>query len=421
MRGYPYWPAVVTRDPNNGEYASFTDAFFKPLKKFHVLFLEYGNQRAWVNSASIKQYKGIEQFHSDKARATKSQRPDYTPNKRHVEAFNKAVSYAEELRGGPDEDRLERVLLRYGWVMVGEAVPEEEPQQSGSTSGRNTGSSSSLSSSSKRRKQSAGPPPTTAAKRESEEQVNRSTDSETDGHSPDLKAGASPMPEAAKVRGSGTKEKVAARSTAGGSGRRSSTEAESRLDPDRDDPEVEFRTKEPASGHKVAEGKIKPETASSLAVSKPPKRQSSSSRGAGLANGGSESGNSGAEETDEIRPPPAKKKPPSPPPAAVLAKPAANMTDKGGAEKPAVSASRPAVVTPKTLKAGGPQAPARTPAPSVVSPMAVPVPRAAPVTPSGTGDREEFPRVGDLVWGRMAGFPFWPAFVTRSPEGTVYF
>jgi hypothetical protein len=217
---------------------------------------------------------------------------------------------------------------------------------------------------------------------------------------------------------------VAARTTAGGSGRRSSTEAESRLDPDRDDPEVDFRTKEPASGHKVAEGKIKAaaETASSLSVSKPPKRQqSSSSRGAGLANGGSESGNSGAEETDEIRPPPAKKKPPSPPPAAVLAKPAANMTDKGGAEKPAVSASRPAVVTPKTLKAGGPQAPARTPAPSVVSPMAVPVPRAAPVTPSGTGDREEFPRVGDLVWGRMAGFPFWPAFVTRSPEGTVNF
>jgi len=38
------------------------------------------------------------------------------------------------------------------------------------------------------------------------------------------------------------------------------------------------------------------------------------------------------------------------------------------------------------------------------------------MTPSGTLEKEEFPRVGDLVWGRMPGFPFWPAFVTRSPQ-----
>ena len=30
---------------------------------------------------------------------------------------------------------------------------------------------------------------------------------------------------------------------------------------------------------------------------------------------------------------------------------------------------------------------------------------------------EEFPRMGDLVWGRMSGFPFWPSFVTKSPQG----
>jgi len=28
-----------------------------------------------------------------------------------------------------------------------------------------------------------------------------------------------------------------------------------------------------------------------------------------------------------------------------------------------------------------------------------------------------FPQLGDLVWGRMSGFPFWPAFITRSPQG----
>ena len=101
MRGYPYWPAVVARDPKNGEYATVTDTFLKPIKKFHVLFLEYGNQRAWVTSSSIKEYKGIDKFNSDKAGATKSQRADYTPGKRYVAPFNKAVDYAEELRGGP--------------------------------------------------------------------------------------------------------------------------------------------------------------------------------------------------------------------------------------------------------------------------------------------------------------------------------
>ena len=28
-----------------------------------------------------------------------------------------------------------------------------------------------------------------------------------------------------------------------------------------------------------------------------------------------------------------------------------------------------------------------------------------------------FPQPGDLVWGRMHGFPYWPAFITRSPQG----
>ena len=57
---------------------------------------------------------------------------------------------------------------------------------------------------------------------------------------------------------------------------------------------------------------------------------------------------------------------------------------------------------------------ARTATPAL-SPLSA---ASSPVTSGGTGgDKEEFPRVGDLVWGRMAGFPYWPSFVTRSPEG----
>merc|ERR1719319_1870479 len=31
---------------------------------------------------------------------------------------------------------------------------------------------------------------------------------------------------------------------------------------------------------------------------------------------------------------------------------------------------------------------------------------------------DNFPRPGDLVWGRMRGFPHWPAFITESPVGS---
>jgi len=41
-----------------------------------------------------------------------------------------------------------------------------------------------------------------------------------------------------------------------------------------------------------------------------------------------------------------------------------------------------------------------------------------PSTPSKSisEDNPDFPLVGDLVWGRMPGFPFWPSFITRNPE-----
>jgi len=39
------------------------------------------------------------------------------------------------------------------------------------------------------------------------------------------------------------------------------------------------------------------------------------------------------------------------------------------------------------------------------------------ITASSKVGEEEFPRLGDLVWGRMSGFPFWPSFVTKSPQG----
>ena len=36
---------------------------------------------------------------------------------------------------------------------------------------------------------------------------------------------------------------------------------------------------------------------------------------------------------------------------------------------------------------------------------------------SGGASGGPAPRLGSLVWGRMAGFPYWPCFVTKNPEG----
>jgi len=46
---------------------------------------------------------------------------------------------------------------------------------------------------------------------------------------------------------------------------------------------------------------------------------------------------------------------------------------------------------------------------------------ASPAPPAISAARapadDEFPRLGDVIWGRMSGFPFWPSFVTKSPQG----
>jgi hypothetical protein len=406
MRGYPYWPAVVARDPKNGEYVSLTDTFLKPIKKFHVLFLEYGNQRAWVTSSSIKEYKGIERFNSDKARATKSQRADYTPNKRYVAPFNRAVSYAEELRGGFDEDRLERVLLRYGWVMVGEATQEPDSSAPG-TSGRQQ-AARTTSGKKRRRSTAAAQKPDTAL--DSEEEVNLSTDSEADSQNNSPAAsGASPVLEAAKVRGTASMEAAAVRPAAASVGRRSSAEAASRIDPGQDDADMEEKTSKSTadeSGVKLKASSKASETETS-GGGKPTKQ--ASRRRASVTNGSNGSSSSENEDAVDSRPPPPKKKAP-------LNKSLTKTTDSNGSSVSGTVGSKPSAAAPVKTPKSGSSKPVSTPTSARVSAPAVKTPVSGGATSS---EKDEFPRVGDLVWGRMAGFPYWPSFVTRSPEGKI--
>ena len=118
MRGYPYWPSVITRDPVDGQFVKLTETIYKNTRRLHVLFLEYENQRAWIGSSSLKKFHGLDLFKADKEKASAKGRPDYTPHKRIRIQFDRAVGYAEELHPLPDEERLEQVLLKYGWGMV---------------------------------------------------------------------------------------------------------------------------------------------------------------------------------------------------------------------------------------------------------------------------------------------------------------
>jgi len=94
------------------------------------LLHEYSNQRAWLGSGSVKPYQGLKQFHADRFKASKKNKADFEPKKSVVNAFNKAVEYAEGLKNFSDYDRLEKVLLRYGWDFVDEKESEQTMQDS---------------------------------------------------------------------------------------------------------------------------------------------------------------------------------------------------------------------------------------------------------------------------------------------------
>lgn len=217
------------------------------------------------------------------------------------------MEYAEELAQLTDDDRLEQVLLRYGWVMV-------DGQEDGP----------------KKKKRRTVKPDTGCS------ELNRSTatDSEADK---EVEQGGSPVPP---------------RPSAVSSDRRSSAEAESRLDPTPDPPSTTLSSS---------------------------KKKRTSSVIASMALNGDSSSSEGESDTDEKRSKRSRKK---------VVKLVVNEEVKKKVSKPA--ASKPAAAAPS-------------------------VPTAAAM--KALAGEEEFPRVGDLVWGRMAGFPFWPSFVTRSPQG----
>lgn len=214
------------------------------------------------------------------------------------------MEFSESLLDLSNEDRLETVLQKYGWVMVSEPSTGDTARQGKSKKRKSIG--------------------------EADPEVTKILDSETD----------SP--------GGGAAGRL---DRPGSLDRRSSAEAESRLDPGLDslDGDLGSPTPAPAPAHM---DRVKKKRESSLV--------------AAIALNGDSSDDSACED--------------------IKSKSSTKIktTDKTVRLKPKAKVSLAAVTTGagKTGESG-----------------------------------DDFPRLGDLVWGRMQGFPFWPSFVTKSPQG----
>ena len=265
---------------------------FKSQRKLHVLFLEYNNQRAWLPSSACRKYQGKNKLEQEAAKAGASRKKDFQPSKRLQSQYERAVEYSESLVSLGDEERLESVFLKYGWVMVSDhgLAPTTQPSQKA-----------------KKRKIDTSP----------------------------------------------------AMHRLNSADRRSSAEAaETRLDPGLDNVEAERSLPSPRTQQTQASKK---------------KRESSLVAAIAL-NGDSSS--------DE------------------------NVTDS---ERERGSSNTSSKIKRKNAEG--------THNACKVQSVNTPSSESKVSGASKLSEESEFPRLGDLVWGRMSGFPFWPSFVTRSPQG----
>ena len=314
MQGYPYWPAVVTRDPDEGEYVKMPQSDsphsqFKSQRKLHVLFLEYNNQRAWLPGTACYNYQGRNQFEEEATKAGERRKKDFQPGKRYQSQYERAVEYSESLLELSNEERLESVFQKYGWVMVTEQ-----------------GLPADLATTAKSKKRKIGS--------EAEFEATKSTDSEVD-----TGPGPNTPPTMHRLNSSD---------------RRSSAEtAETRLDPGVDNVETSVLPRPPPASATPAS-----------------KKKRESSLVAAIALNGDSSSDENASDSEAAAPSNSSK---------IVAATASTASTEGAHNNKSCNVQS----VSGAVKQG----------------------------------EEEFPRMGDLVWGRMSGFPFWPSFVTRSPQG----
>ncbi len=126
LKGYSYWPSVVTVDPMDPTTYSED---LRGKGRVHVHFIGYANQRAWVNETSLLPFQGRDEFLQRAARSPKARRKDFVPTTPSLRrTFEEAAVRAEEVRPQSNRERLEAL----GYVYVRVSEPERRPSPASS-------------------------------------------------------------------------------------------------------------------------------------------------------------------------------------------------------------------------------------------------------------------------------------------------
>ena len=109
IKGYSYWPGIVTVDPMDGMTVKIAENTSR--SRVHVHFLGYCDMRAWVPYVNVMLFEGKVPY--DNLASNAKNIKDYYPTKKYIKLFDKAVQKAEETYLCPQELRLKKLGLVY--------------------------------------------------------------------------------------------------------------------------------------------------------------------------------------------------------------------------------------------------------------------------------------------------------------------
>ncbi len=333
LKGYSYWPSVVTVDPMDPTTYSED---LRGKGRVHVHFIGYANQRAWVNETSLLPFQGRDEFLQRAARSPKARRKDFVPTTPSLRrTFEEAAVRAEEVRPQSHRERLETL----GYVYVRVSEPERRPPPA------------SVKTAAQRKFPSVSSPPA-------------------------VPPGAAP-------------------SGGGGRGRKRKSEEDSA------DPKKKRRKRKKKSVDAVDPSEASAATSSLDSRTTPEEERREVKPNANDNDNG---------EVEERSPTPVRK-------ASTAAAAEEDQSEKeddveSGAEAEKVEAEKDSkdLVVKDELEEEVAEEDERPHSSS----SSLAAPPDDHQQPDAGGDS---PQLGTLIWGRMPGFPYWPCFVTSSPDG----
>lgn len=105
---YPYWPCIVTPDPDNQEIATRLSHFGRSYEAYHVRFFGDKGSRSWIKKSKLIAYEGRNKF-DDKIKSLKSKNSKRLHKKGLRNKFwNTAIEEADLVKSCRPEERLKK-------------------------------------------------------------------------------------------------------------------------------------------------------------------------------------------------------------------------------------------------------------------------------------------------------------------------